>query len=186
MPASSGVTPRVSVLRGGRSGEIRAWAEQLANPEASWVALDDLELDLPSEHFLHVDPNVGLTAKQADSLEHLLLSGKARQSPSATAKSAPSASSWQAVVNRAAHKVVEALWRLDNLTQPASAAPRSPSKFALDIGAAPGGWSHKLLTSGSALNVIALDPVCLGMRRTRCRDLDVRVSPCSSVYACVG
>ena len=86
IPASVDATPRLSVLRGGRAAEILAWAaEQPAGTR--WVALDDIELGqppragsgrsvvdgvLPPEHFIHVDPQRGLTAVDADRLIALL------------------------------------------------------------------------------------------------------------------
>ena len=182
----------MSVLRGGRPAEILAWVAQAQLPPGSqWVAVDDAELQgLPSHNFLHVDPATGLTDHHASKLQQLLLQRSLaaplpKDVPALSPQlgvSVPSASEAQpraldlAIINRAAHKVVEALWRSRHVQKSRNAdddlsvvvpenvhhvddLPRV--QFALDIGAAPGGWSHKLLTSGVAQHVIAVDPVGL-------------------------
>jgi hypothetical protein len=65
LPASSGCTPRLPLVGGGRAHEILAWAE--ANPSRCWVAIDDMALDeLPEAHFVKTDPAVGLTSADAE------------------------------------------------------------------------------------------------------------------------
>ena len=86
IPASVDVTPRLSVLRGGRAAEILAWAA--AQPAGTrWVALDDIELDHPPvpgtgrsvvdgvlqpANFIHINARTGVTVVDADRLIALL------------------------------------------------------------------------------------------------------------------
>lgn len=48
---------------GSRESEIKEWVKH--NCIKQWVAVDDLELDLPFEHFVHTDPTVGLSEQCA-------------------------------------------------------------------------------------------------------------------------
>lgn len=80
LPASIGCTPMFTGAgRGGRTAEVLAWAdEQQELAEASgsgsccWVAIDDMELELPDDHFVQTDPSVGLTAADADRVMEML------------------------------------------------------------------------------------------------------------------
>ena len=83
LPASLGVTPRLSTLEGGRAAEILAWAAE--RDDISWVAIDDLDLtaDLPSEFFVQTDPGRGLTMADAERAIALLSAQARRCAPAA-------------------------------------------------------------------------------------------------------